>query len=128
MKSIEENNNNELDALTESIISKVQNEAKQQLHKIPTDSLKRGTFRQISMVILANIGIVAAGMGLGFPAISLKQLKDPEGFGFVLSQASWFGIKFETIIWKIFLKETHSSFNKCNFVSPRRTAQRILSR
>jgi hypothetical protein len=46
--------------------------------------------RQVLVSLIASLALVAVGMGLGFPAISLQQLKTE---GLSEDDASWFGKK-----------------------------------
>jgi hypothetical protein len=47
--------------------------------------------RQVLVSLIASLTLVAVGMGLGFPAISLQQLVAEEGL--TEDDASWFGKK-----------------------------------
>lgn len=54
---------------------------------------KKSAIMQITMSLLANVTIISSGMGLGFPAITLNALMDPNSStAFSTQQASWFGI------------------------------------
>ncbi|KAL5275266.1 hypothetical protein ACFFRR_001283 [Megaselia abdita] len=93
MNSATECNNNELNALTDSIMCKVQTvqQKTKESRRCSFRLTPTATYRQLIMVILANLGIVATGMGLGFPAVSLNQLTDSDqDFHMTSSQASWF--------------------------------------
>lgn len=94
MESSTECNNNELSILTNSIMSKVQivQNNERNANKTSTRLMQTSIFRQITMVILANLGVISTGMALGFPAVSLNQLTDSTGdFHMTSAQASWFG-------------------------------------
>lgn len=54
---------------------------------------RRFAVMQITMSLLANVTIISSGMGLGFPAITLNALLDPNSStALSTQQASWFGI------------------------------------
>ncbi|XP_055374142.1 facilitated trehalose transporter Tret1-2 homolog [Condylostylus longicornis] len=51
----------------------------------------RAIFRQTSMVILANLGVISSGIALGYPTVTLKQLTDTQNANaLTMSQMSWF--------------------------------------
>lgn len=89
-----EHSTNELNVLTNSIMCKVQivQENDRKSNNISITIIRTSTFRQFIMVILANLGVIATGMALGFPAVSLNQLTDPTTvFHMTTAQSSWFG-------------------------------------
>lgn len=54
---------------------------------------KKSAIMQITMSLLANVTIISSGMGLGFPAITLNALTDPNSStALSIQQGSWFGI------------------------------------
>lgn len=90
-------NNNEINDLTDNIMNKVQivQNSRKYSESFPMGVSKTSKIRQFLMVTLANLGVVSTGMGLGFPAVSLNQLKDTSQTFFLNSdQASWFGMYF----------------------------------
>lgn len=51
----------------------------------------KAVFRQVAMVVLANLGVFSGGMALGYPAVTLKELTDTtRPLYLTASQASWF--------------------------------------
>lgn len=59
---------------------------------IPLGEQTRAVRRQTFMVVLGNIGLLSAGMALGLPTVTMRQLTDPnEAVHLSESQASWFG-------------------------------------
>lgn len=59
---------------------------------VPLGEQRLAVRRQELMVILGNIGLLSAGMALGLPTVTLRQLTDPnETVHLSESQASWFG-------------------------------------
>ncbi|XP_017484590.1 PREDICTED: facilitated trehalose transporter Tret1-2 homolog [Rhagoletis zephyria] len=59
--------------------------------QIPLGEQSRAVRRQGLMVILGNIGLLSAGMALGMPTVTMRQLTDPnEAVHLSESQASWF--------------------------------------
>ncbi|XP_054736627.1 facilitated trehalose transporter Tret1-2 homolog [Anastrepha obliqua] len=58
---------------------------------IPLGEQSRAVRRQGFMVLLGNIGLLSAGMALGMPTVTMRQLTDPnENVHLSESQASWF--------------------------------------
>uniref|UniRef100_W8AY91 Facilitated trehalose transporter Tret1 n=2 Tax=Ceratitis capitata TaxID=7213 RepID=W8AY91_CERCA len=58
---------------------------------IPLGEQTRAVRRQTFMVVLGNIGLLSAGMALGLPTVTMRQLTDPnEAVHLSESQASWF--------------------------------------
>ncbi|XP_037950276.1 facilitated trehalose transporter Tret1-2 homolog [Teleopsis dalmanni] len=61
------------------------------LSRKPLGEQKCAIRRQAIMVILGNVGLLATGMGLGLPTVTLKQITDPnEAIHLTASQATWF--------------------------------------
>lgn len=71
------------------------NEEETKLSSGPVKNIlsKKSAIMQITMSLLANVTIISSGMGLGFPAITLNALMDPNSSSALSTQqGSWFGI------------------------------------
>lgn len=70
---------------------KTLSEAKERADITPLGMRPKAVFRQVAMCLLGNLCVLTTGMGLGYPAATLKELQDPNEKAYLTpGQASWF--------------------------------------